>query len=177
MDFFRKHVFHILVVFLVLAWPLLIAQVIIGGGMPTGSMVLSDGACPPGTSEVTAAQGRYIVATPSGGTQGGTVGSAMTDLSTTGSNLVAVSIPSTALTIAQLPSHTHGQSAHNTAPLRPAGSVGTSSTEESTSSLLGSTAVVNTAATGSGSAHGHGSLDPDGTGHVVPYIQLRLCEK
>lgn len=46
----------------------------------TGTIMAFSGACPTGWSEVTAARGRMIVGTPSGGTAAGTVGTALTDL-------------------------------------------------------------------------------------------------
>ena len=49
--------------------------------VPSGASVLvSSGTCPTGFVEDTAFRGRYLVGTPSGGTVGGTLGSAMTDL-------------------------------------------------------------------------------------------------
>lgn len=51
------------------------------GGMPPGAVMFSTGAaCPSGWSELTAAQGRYIVGLPSGGTLAGTIGTALADM-------------------------------------------------------------------------------------------------
>ncbi|HBB67405.1 MAG TPA: hypothetical protein DCZ93_08940 [Elusimicrobia bacterium] len=51
------------------------------GGMPSGAVMFSTGAaCPSGWSELTAAQGRYLVGLPSGGTLAGTAGTALTNM-------------------------------------------------------------------------------------------------
>lgn len=60
----------------------LMGQTIIqgGGGLASTSIVLTDQAsCPSGTTEVTAARGRFLVGNPSGGTVGTTLGTALTD--------------------------------------------------------------------------------------------------
>lgn len=52
-----------------------------GGNVTPGMTVFVDsGSCPAGFAELTAARGRVIVGVPSGGTVGGTAGTAMTDL-------------------------------------------------------------------------------------------------
>lgn len=51
----------------------------IGGGDVAGIIALFDGPCPGGWSEYTAAQGRYVIGLPPGGTIGATVGTALGD--------------------------------------------------------------------------------------------------
>jgi len=48
-------------------------------GVPTGTIAFFDQACPAGWYEVTAAQGRYLVGLPSGGTLGGTAGTLLSN--------------------------------------------------------------------------------------------------
>lgn len=52
-----------------------------GAVVPKGAIVLFTGACPAGWTEFTAAQGRFIVGVPAAGSVGGTVGTAMANLS------------------------------------------------------------------------------------------------
>lgn len=51
-----------------------------GSIVPSGTLILTTSTCPSGFTEFTGAEGYYLVGVPSGGTVGGTVGSAMTDL-------------------------------------------------------------------------------------------------
>jgi len=55
--------------------------VLVGGGsaVPSLSILLGESACPTGLTEVTALRGMYVVGTPSGGTVGATVGTALTN--------------------------------------------------------------------------------------------------
>jgi len=62
-------------------------------GETAGLIAAFSGSCPSGWTEYTAARGRTIVGTPSGGTDEGTVGTALTDLGTR--------------TITDVPAHTH----------------------------------------------------------------------
>jgi len=61
--------------------------------VPSGAILFFNGACPAGWSEVTAARGRAIVGTPASGTNGGTLGTALTNLGTR--------------TITSVPAHAH----------------------------------------------------------------------
>lgn len=83
-----------------------------GGGsylVPTGGIMMFNGACPTGWSEYTAARGRALVGVPSGGTVEGTVGSALTNLDTrTISTVVAHLHAAGTLANAAETSHTHG---------------------------------------------------------------------
>lgn len=48
-----------------------------GGNVPSGgSIIVTSGACPGGYTEDTTMRGRFLIATPAGGTVGGTYGSA-----------------------------------------------------------------------------------------------------
>jgi hypothetical protein len=49
------------------------------GGVPSGLIAYVTGSCPTGWSEYTAARGRYVVGTPSGGTGEGTQGTALSN--------------------------------------------------------------------------------------------------
>ncbi len=186
--------YKLLVIFLILLWPLLLGQILGGAGMPVGSMVFSDGACPPGLTEVTVSQGRFIVATPSGGTQAGTLGSAITDLSDfsftpNGTNAIS------GLTNLAGVAHQHTgpagrstaspQNMRNTLPFGDGGSGGTIN--------VGNAGIVSDA-TRRGLVSST-TVDPDSIGHThpgsaftgtaaathrsttAPYIQLRLCER
>jgi hypothetical protein len=64
-----------------------------GSEILSGMITAFTGSCPTGWTEYTAARGRTIVGTPSGGTGEGTVGTALTDLGTR--------------TITDVPAHTH----------------------------------------------------------------------
>jgi len=54
--------------------------------VPSGTLILTTSTCPSGFTEYTAARGYYLVGVPSGGSVGGTVGSAMGDLSNANHN-------------------------------------------------------------------------------------------
>ena len=51
----------------------------ITASLPPGAIAFFAGACPTGWTEYTSARGRYIVGTPSGGTNGATVGTALSN--------------------------------------------------------------------------------------------------
>lgn len=91
-----------------------------GGGtylVPGGAIMLFDSAtCPAGWTEYTAARGRTIVGVPSGGTVGGTVGSALADLATrTISTVVAHVHAVGTLVNAAEAVHTHGVGSYDAA--------------------------------------------------------------
>lgn len=145
-----------------------------GGGsylVPTGAIVAFTTSCPAGWSEYTAARGRVIVGTPSGGTDEGTVGSALTNLGTrTISTAVAHTHAVGTLVNAAESSHTHGagsyanatESAH-THDVNPANTTSTAGTSH--------THAVDPPATDSGNAsvqHTHsGTTATDQHSHAI----------
>ena len=156
-------------------------------GVPSGTIAYYPAAaCPSGWTEVTAARGRVVVALPGSGTISGTVGTALGNL-----------LPRTvALSIANLPPHTHD--------VDPAVITATTSTSGSHTHAVTSgqntgggvyfgtyqTLLGNTGATtGAGGAHSHtvavdipnttSTATGDGvpTDVTMPYIELLMCQK
>ena len=138
------------------------------------------GSCPTGWSEYTAARGRAVVGTPSGGTNAGTVGTALTNLGTrtvtdVAAHTHAVDPPSTG-TDSQ-GAHTHGPSSGSFVisggvGLGNGGSIVASiDTSGTTASAGAHTHTVDIASFTSGST-GVASVDV-----TMPYIQLTYCQK
>lgn len=137
-------------------------------GVPkNGIILMTDATCPAGFAEYTAARGYYLVGVPSGGTNAGTVGSAMTDLQNlththTGpshthtytdivNHVHSVDPPSTSVAVTD-PQHKHGEQMKSVAGGNTATSAGGSdATADGTSTAgnnasTGITASVNIAA-------------------------------
>lgn len=167
-------------------------------GIESGLAVHStDVACPSGWSEYVAARGYGVVGLPSGGSNAGTVGTALTNLqnlthahagsshthtvSSDGSHSHAVG----SLTSA----HTHTLGAGDDSTYGPTDVIGPDfeasvSTHTHGGTQSGTPAV--SGSTGSASAHSHGgSTSASGTGSTgtanagdsLPYLQLILCER
>ena len=102
------------------------------GVLESGTIGLFDGACPSGWTEYTASQGRYIVGTPSGGTDEATVGTALTDKQDKTHTHITASHTHSLNTGAAL-----GNSQSNEPPLdTDAGGVGTTGTAAAASDIL-----------------------------------------
>lgn len=137
------------------------------GSLPAGIIVFTASTCPATWTEYTAAQGFAVVGLPSGGTNAGTVGTAMTNL------------------LDRTHDHTYTQVVNHTHTL----STGTGATGNF-SQVLG---AVDTSSGGTGgtptqTALGTLSGNPGGgvatgttatkaTSNVISYIQLRACSK
>jgi hypothetical protein len=132
---------------------------------PNAVMTFNRATCPNGWTEFTAAQGRYIVGLPTGGTLGGTDGTALSNLEDrpTGKHNHSVNDPG----------HSHAIDANailfggNVTPSRVMGT--TNQGAFTTNTLAG---AAQTATTGI-------SLSPAGLvdGTNAPYVQLLVCEK
>lgn len=151
-------------------WLQVLAGPVMGGAAANiypGLIIFYNGSsCPDGWTEVTALRGRAILGLPSGGTNAGTSGTALTDLANR--------------TITATVAHTHG-----------VGSLATTSNGAHTHSVTsqtgtqsgrpGSNAVHNNP-TSSDGAHTHtagGSLASSGSASVdvtMPYIQYLACQ-
>lgn len=130
------------------------------GIVPAGSVMYFDlSSCPAGWTEVTNARGRYLVALPSGGTLGGTAGTAL-------SNLENRSVGQHNHSIAD-PGHTHGFEAN----------VLTTRTNPEVFYAHGGGGVDDITQTQS--AQTGISINDAGTtaGTNAPYIQYLLCKK
>lgn len=131
----------------------------VSGSIPAGMVMFSStGSCPTGWAEYTDARGRYIVGLVSGGTNEGTVGTALTNTENrpVGQHTHSVTDPG----------HVH------TVPRVTATGGGTTTFERNQSATT--TANVNT-----GSATTGITIDNAGSvaGTNAPYIQLIACEK
>jgi hypothetical protein len=94
-----------------------------GTVLPSGTLIITTATCPSGFNEFTGAGGFYLVGAPAGGTVGGTVGAAMTNLNdathshsitrTTGNNFSTLGA-ATAVTSVTTPTGTESRS--NIAP-------------------------------------------------------------
>ena len=145
-----------------------------GTTIPAGAvMTFNLGACPSGWSDYTAAQGRYIVGWQSGGTVGGTVGTALTagENRAVGLHSHTATVDSHAHAIVD-PGHSHtvarGSIAGTTMVSGASSSVGT------VSSSVGYTGITSTELAQPGvTVANAGSV----SGTPAPYIQLRMCQK
>ncbi len=107
--------------------------------LASGAVGLFTTACPTGWTELSGSKGRYIVGMPAGGTNEGTVGTALTDQ--------------------QNPTHTHTGPSH-------------------THSINRATVLDNNVAGAPPSVTGaSGTGATSATSAIMPYIQLRVCEK
>ncbi len=126
----------------------------VSGAVPINSIMYTTDASPPSAfTEYTAAQGRTIVGVPSGGTIGGTVGTALTNLQN----------PTHTHTLSTTPSHTHDINADNgggAGNARLAGSNGGGTNYTATTLSAGSASPSTSAAN-----------------HITPYIQLLVIQK
>ncbi len=136
------------------------------GGIPSGMIAPFDAACPTGWTEYTAAQGRYIVGLPSGGTLSGTVGTALTNLENraVGQHTHSVTDPGHLHGPGTL-KHMHGWNVTG----GNSGSVSSDSLGAATGGMSGNTASNTTGIT----------IANSGTvaGTNAPYVQLRWCKK
>ncbi|TRZ64715.1 MAG: hypothetical protein D4Q79_00995 [Spirochaetia bacterium] len=143
------------------------------GGVPSGAVMFFNLAnCPSGWTEYTAARGRTVVGTPSGGTNTGTTGTALTDLA----NRTITDVPAHSHSVNPPATATDSQGAHT----HSGGAAGGMDTSGSGSAPT----VVTT--TGSAGAHTHtvdiAAFNSASTGVAsvdvtMPYIQLRACSK
>jgi len=121
--------------------------------------MVDTGNCPSGYTEVTAARGRSLVGTPSGGTTGGTVGTALTDQQ----NKAA-------------PTHSHSVPIGTSAPTVPAYQstppFGTAS-GNTRNYIVPGAASDNAAVTYDLTSATSGVS----TGDIIPYLQVKLCKK
>lgn len=152
--------------------------VVCEAGVPPGMIVLSTSTCPTGLQELTSFAGRFIKGMPSGGTIAGTVGTPYTDL--------------------QSPTHDHGAATgstdlahtHNFDPPNTTSS-GPNSTDCVYSDYRGgdscgptldrsdhthNTDIASFASAGASVSQNH-SHTISSNGHVMPYIQVRVCMK
>lgn len=148
-----------------------------GGNVPTGALIIStSSSCPTGYNEYTTARGRYIVGTPASGTNGGTQGTALTDLENraVGQHNHGITDSGHVHGVSD-PGHTHvivafSGGANNDAIPTSAGTDGTS-TNRATNSATTSISV-NNAGTGI-------TVNNTGTtaGTNAPYLQHLYCQK
>ena len=130
-----------------------------GSGLATGDIVFRNGACNAGFTELTAVQGRAIVGTPSGGTDGGTVGTALTNLQD----------KTHAHTYTDVVNHVHVENVNSSA----SGGAGKFGIDTNASGSQAS--ELSTANPTGGVATG--TTATKATSDVIPYIQLRACSK
>ena len=136
------------------------------GGIPSGMIAPFDAACPTGWTEYAAAQGRYIVGLPSGGTLSGTAGTALTNLENraVGQHTHTITDPGHLHGPGTL-KHMHGWNVTGGS----SGSVSSDSLGAATGGMSGNTASNTTGIT----------IANSGTvaGTNAPYVQLRWCKK
>ena len=127
--------------------------------VPAGTIAFFTGACPTGWTEYTAARGRYIVGTPSGGTAEGTVGTALTNVENR-----AVGQHNHAITD---PGHVH-----ESEPIFEATGEG---------GKVSATGLHDVTAPGANTDSNTTGITVDNDGSVVgtnaPYVQLTVCKK
>lgn len=159
----------------------------------TGEVFFTTGAsCPTGSSAYAAAQGFAVVGLPSGGTNAGTVGTALTNLqdkththtyTDVPNHVHSVDPPSTSVSITD-PQHTHNTKQST------GGVSGSGDTIPSVNGVSGSGVVVanSTGITASVDISSFDSANPTGgvatgttatraTSDVISYIQLRSCRQ
>jgi len=148
----------------------------------SGVIAAFAGSCPTGWTEYTAAQGRYVVGNPSGGTVTTTAGTALTngENRASGQHLHSVDPPSTTVSITDS-GHVHGPGS--------AGSLGFLNSTGNGPKILSNSPLTagdysNTTAnatTGITASENISAFDSANTGTTVgtnaPYIQLRYCQK
>ena len=148
------------------------------GGLGNKVSYASGGSSPSQWSEYTTARGRCVCGLPNGGTNEGTVGTAFTD-----DQDKSLTIATHAVTTAEMHPHTHvvnffgyvsqtnygPQYDFRQIPVQNCGSDGAVSTSSGANTTWG--VPTNT---GSGSAHGHGSV---ATSDFLSYIQLMSIKK
>ncbi|XOB41868.1 MAG: MopE-related protein [Candidatus Nealsonbacteria bacterium] len=145
----------------------------------SGMISAFTGACPTGWTEYTAARGRTIVGTPSGGTNEGTVGTALTNLGTrtitdVSSHYHSVNPPNTSTNTTGAHTHTYQAVAVTSVTGKYAGDYGThiaTLPTYNTGSAGNHSHTVNIAPFNSASS-GVASVDV-----TMPYIQLTYCKK
>lgn len=145
-----------------------------GTTIPAGAvMTFNLSACPSGWADYTAAQGRYIVGWQSGGTVGGTVGTALTagENRTVGLHTHVATVDSHAHAIND-PGHSHTLSRGSIAGTTLVS--GSSSAVGTVSSSVGYTGITSTELTQPGATV---STTGSVVGTSAPYIQLRMCQK
>ena len=133
-----------------------------GGSLPAGIIVFTAGACPATWTEYTAAQGFAVVGLPSGGTNAGTVGTALTNLQD----------KTHAHTYTQVVNHVHGL----TTVLRTA-TTGSATTQVTDAQDTSSTADATRKTDNPDGGVATGTTATKATSDVIPYIQLRACSK
>jgi len=167
------------------------------GVVPSGIIVFVAGSCPTGWSEYTAARGRYVVGLPSGGTQEGTAGTALSNQEnrTVGQHTHTFSGSA-------LATHNHTQDAHGhtmlsvqdygnddvvdntviiSAAARTSSGLAVEIWSNATSNASTTRPIVSTTATNQAITAGTPAGTNANTGGVAgtnaPYIQLTCCEK
>ena len=133
------------------------AHAMVDTPFPSGMLAWHKTACPTGWSEVTAARGRYIVGTPSGGTDEAVVGTALTN-----SEDRAVGQHTHTVTD---PGHAHDKGATNAA--NPGASYAAAGSNNNNGTLNGDTDTTGITLANAGSV----------ASTNAPYIQYTLCEK
>jgi hypothetical protein len=159
--------------------------------VPAGLLAFTTGTCPSGWAEYTPARGRYLVGLPVGGTNGGTVGTALTPVenrpagvhSHTGSSLVvSVSDPghNHGGTLVEGSGHRHGNAVLSNGTADP-GSVQFLYRFSGTTSSATTGITIAAASSGITLQTTTPTTVLDDTEYVAgtnaPYIQYRLCER
>jgi len=148
----------------------------------TGDIIFSTtGACRTGFSEYTALRGRYVVGLPSGGTNEGTAGTALTNLESrpAGQHSHGVTDPGHTHTVTVTdPGHTHTIFGNNVNITSGGGDTALTSASlsgNSGSSVTGVAASANSNTTGLAVNNSTGTSGTAGT--PAPYVQLIACKK
>jgi hypothetical protein len=146
------------------------------GVVPSGIIAFMAGSCPTGWSEYTAARGRYVVGLPSGGTQEGTAGTALSNQEnrTVGQHTHTFSGSALATHNHTQDAHLHTQSTWSNAGVGSVFARGVSGNQadQSTASTTATNQAI-TAGTPAGTNANTGSVASTN----APYIQLTCCEK
>jgi hypothetical protein len=154
-----------------------------GGALPAGMIAAFNAACPSGWTELAAAQGRVIVGLPSGGTLAGTVGTALTNLENrTHAHTYSEVVNHTHTVTVTDPGHVHTQRYHAATTGGLSGPTTVPDTSSNTPTNYGVTTASATTGITAATANpaggvAQGTTATKATGDVIPYIQLRLCEK
>lgn len=150
--------------------------------LPSGMVAFFVSACPTGWSEYTPLQGRTLVGMPASGTIEGTVGTALTDLSTRTTASVAAhthSVDPPAQSTSTGGTHNHSitiavDTSSSSQPSYPIGQISNNSPNTNFTSISTSGSHNHSIDIGSFTSASTGSASVDVT---MPYVQLRACSK